>query len=406
MTYKMIEGGVTAPKGYKASAVYVGIKSKKSEKPDMAILLSECATTCAAVFTTNKFCAAPVIVGREKLKNPRLRAIVINSGNANAATGKEGIKNANYIQDEAAKLLGLDSEEVVMSSTGVIGVQLPVEKMINGVKTLVPMLDAKNGHEAARAIMTTDTVSKEISFELELSGGTVRMGAMAKGSGMIHPNMATMLAYITTDAAVPADVLQPMLKDATDKSFNMTTVDGDTSTNDSLFLIANGASGVKVESEADKKAFKEALDYICIGMARKIASDGEGASHLMVVEAQNLQTLKDARLVAKSIAGSNLFKAALFGQDANWGRIIGAAGYSGAEFITEKLDCYLESVAGKIQVMQEGAGLVFDEEKAATILKEKDITVIVDFHDGKECATAYGCDLTYDYVKINGDYRS
>ncbi len=406
MTYKMIEGGVTAPKGFKASATYVGIKSKKSEKPDMALLLSETKTSCAAVFTTNKFAAAPVIIGREKLKAAKLRAIVINSGVANAATGKEGIANADKIQNEAARLLGLEPDEVIMSSTGTIGVQLPVEKMIGGVGTLVPLLDAKNGHEAARAIMTTDTVSKEMSFELELSGGTVRLGAMCKGSGMIHPNMATMLAYLTTDASVPAEVLQPMLKEAVDKSFNMTTVDGDTSTNDSLFVIANGASGVKVETEADKKAFAEALDYICIDMARKIAADGEGASHLLVVEAQNLRTLKDARLVARSIAGSNLFKAAIFGQDANWGRIIGAAGYSGADFETEKLDCYLESCAGKIQVMKEGAGLVFDEEKAAAILKEKDITVIVDFHDGNENATAYGCDLTYDYVKINGDYRS
>ncbi len=406
MEYKMIEGGVTAPKGFKASATFANIKGKMSEKPDMAMLYSETKTSCAAVFTTNKFAAAPVIIGREKLKAAKLRAIIMNSGCANAATGKEGLANADKLQNEAAKLLGLEPDEVIMSSTGVIGVQLPVDKMMQGVKDLVPKLDAKNGHDAAWAIMTTDTVSKEMSFELQLSGGAVRMGAMCKGSGMIHPNMATMLAYFTTDAEISAEVLQPMLKDAVDKSFNMTTVDGDTSTNDSLFLIANGASGVKVESEADKKAFKEALDYICIGMAKKIASDGEGASHMMIVEAKNLQTLKDARLVAKSIAGSNLFKAALFGQDANWGRIIGAAGYSGAEFATDKLDCFLESCAGKIQVMAEGAGLVFDEEKAATILKEKDITVIVDFHDGKEEATAYGCDLTYDYVKINGDYRS
>lgn len=406
MTYKMIEGGVTAPKGFKAAAAYVGIKSKKSEKPDMAILLSETKTSCAAVFTTNKFAAAPVVIGRERLKEARLRAIVINSGNANAATGAEGIKKSEMVSDEAAKLLGLEPCEVICSSTGVIGVQLPVEKMIEGVNVLVKQLDAKNGHEAARAIMTTDTVSKEMSFELPISNGTIRLGAMAKGSGMIHPNMATMLAYITTDAEVSADVLQPMLKDATDKSFNMTTVDGDTSTNDSLFVIANGASGVKIETEEDKKIFKDALDFICIEMAKKIASDGEGATHLMVVEAQNLQTLKDARLVARSIASSNLFKAAVFGQDANWGRIIGAAGYSGAEFATDKLDCYLESCAGRIQVMEAGAGLVFDEEKAASILKEKDITVIVDFHDGSECATAYGCDLTYDYVKINGDYRS
>ncbi len=254
--------------------------------------------------------------------------------------------------------------------------------------------------------MTTDTVRKEVAYEMELSGGTVRIGAMAKGSGMIHPNMATMLDYITTDAKVDASVLQGMLKKSTDKSFNMMTVDGDTSTNDSLFLLANGASGVAIETEEDKAAFAELLDSICMDMALRIASDGEGATHLMVVEAYGLPTEKDAKLVARSIAGSTLFKAALFGKDANWGRIMAAAGYSGADVDPTKADCILKSAAGEVVVMENGFGTDFSEELAKKVLTEHDVTVIVNFHSGEGEAKAFGCDLTYDYVKINGDYRS
>ena len=407
MAYQLIEGGgVTSPKGFVAGACYVGVKSRKSEKPDVAVLYSEYPTSCAALFTTNKFCAAPVILGREVLKKGKARAIVINSGNANAATGTQGIEDAKRVEQEAEKLLGLGEDEVFVCSTGVIGQRLPVEKVIDGVHKIVPNMSAEKGSEAAWAIMTTDLVRKEVAMELKLSGGTVRVGAMAKGSGMIHPNMATMLAYVTTDAKLSADVAQKMLKESADKSFNMMTVDGDTSTNDSLFLLANGASGVAIETEEDKAAFAALLDEICIDMARRIASDGEGATHLMIVEAYGLPTEKDAKLVARSIAGSSLFKAALFGKDANWGRIMAAAGYSGADVDPTKADCILKSAAGEVVVMQDGFGTDFSEELAKQVLTEHDVTVVVDFHSGDGQATAFGCDLTYDYVKINGDYRT
>ena len=407
MAYKVIEGGsITSPKGYVAGACYVGVKSRKSEKPDVAILYSQEPAACAALFTTNKFCAAPVLLGREVLKKGKARAVVINSGNANAATGEQGLENAKKVELLAEELLGLGPDEVFVSSTGVIGQQLPVDKVLEGVRRIVPTLNVEQGTDAAWAIMTTDLVKKEVAYELELSGGTIRIGAMAKGSGMIHPNMATTLSYVTTDAKVEASILQKMLKDAADKSFNMTTVDGDTSTNDSLFLFANGASGVAIETEEDKAAFAALLDDICIDMARRIASDGEGATHLMIVEAKGLPTEQDARLVARSIAGSTLFKAAVFGRDANWGRIMAAAGYSGADVDPTRADCILKSAAGEVAVMEAGFGTDFSEELAKAVLTEHDITVVVDFHSGNGQATAFGCDLTYDYVKINGDYRS
>ena len=407
MAYKVIEGGsITSPKGYVAGACYVGVKSRKSEKPDVAILYSQEPAACAALFTTNKFCAAPVLLGREVLKKGKARAVVINSGNANAATGEQGLENAKKVELLAEELLGLGPDEVFVSSTGVIGQQLPVDKVLEGVRRIVPTLNVEQGTDAAWAIMTTDLVKKEVAYELELSGGTIRIAAMCKGSGMIHPNMATTLSYVTTDAKVEASILQKMLKDAADKSFNMTTVDGDTSTNDSLFLFANGASGVAIESEEDKAAFADLLDSICIDMARRIASDGEGATHLMIVEANGLPTEQDARLVARSIAGSTLFKAAVFGRDANWGRIMAAAGYSGADVDPTRADCILKSAAGEVAVMEAGFGTDFSEELAKAVLTEHDITVIVDFHSGDGQATAFGCDLTYDYVKINGDYRS
>ena len=407
MAYKVIEGGsITSPKGYLAGACYVGVKSRKSEKPDVTILYSQEPATCAALFTTNKFCAAPVLLGREVLKKGKARAVVINSGNANAATGEQGLANAKKVELLAEELLGLGEDEVFVSSTGVIGQQLPVEKVLEGVRRIVPNMTVEQGTDAAWAIMTTDLVKKEVAYELELSGGTIRIGAMAKGSGMIHPNMATTLSYVTTDAKVEAAVLQPLLKAAADKSFHMLTVDGDTSTNDSLFLFANGASGVAIETEEDKAAFAALLDDICIDMARRIASDGEGATHLMIVESKGLPTEQDARLVARSIAGSTLFKAAVFGRDANWGRIMAAAGYSGADVDPTKADCILKSAAGEVAVMEAGFGTDFSEELAKAVLTEHDITVVVDFHSGDGQATAFGCDLTYDYVKINGDYRS
>ena len=407
MAYKLIEGGgVTTPQGFLAGACYVGVKSRKSEKPDVAIIYSEQPASCAAMFTTNKFCAAPVILDREILKKGKARAVVINSGNANAATGTQGIEDAKRVETEAEKLLNLGEDEVFVCSTGVIGQKLPVEKVLDGVRRIVPELSKDKGTDAAWAIMTTDTVRKEVAYEMELSGGTVRIGAMAKGSGMIHPNMATMLAYITTDAKVDASVLQGMLKKSTDKSFNMMTVDGDTSTNDSLFLLANGASGVAIETEEDKAAFAELLDSICMDMALRIASDGEGATHLMVVEAYGLPTEKDAKLVARSIAGSTLFKAALFGKDANWGRILCAIGYTPGDFSIDKVCVWLSSKAGEVYVCENAAYHPYSEEEAAKVLAEHDVLVKVDMGTGDASAKAWGCDLTYDYVKINGDYRT
>lgn len=408
MSYTKVEGGVTHPKGFVAGAVYAGIKdpNAKSEKPDVAVLYSETPCASAACFTKNKFCAAPVILGREVLKTGSAQAIVINSGNANAATGEQGLKDAKAIEEAAEKLLGLGENEVFVCSTGVIGKRLPYERVISGVEQIVPSMSKEKGTDAAWAIMTTDTVKKEAAYELPLSTGTVSIGAMSKGSGMIHPNMATMLAYVTTDAKVDASILQPILSEAVEKSFNMTTVDGDTSTNDSIFLLANGASGVEIKTEEDIKAFAGLVEAICIDMSRRIASDGEGATHLLEVEAYGLPTEHDARLVAKSIAGSTLFKAAVFGRDANWGRIMAAAGYSGADVDPTNADCFLKSAAGEIQVMEGGFGLDFDEEKAAAILSEHDVTVIVRFYQGDGEAKAWGCDLTYDYVKINGDYRT
>ncbi len=408
MNYKKIDGGVTAPLGFVAGAAYAGIKNpdKISEKPDVAVLFSETPCAAAACFTKNKFCAAPVILGREVLKKGKARGIVINSGNANAATGEQGLKDAKAVEEAAERLLGLGEDEVFVCSTGVIGKRLPYERVIKGVEAIVPHMSRDKGGDAAWAIMTTDTEKKEVAYELPISGGTVRIGAMAKGSGMIHPNMATMLAYVTTDAKADAKDLQAMLSRAVDRSFNMTTVDGDTSTNDSIFLLANGASGVEIRTEEDKKALADLVEAICIDMARRIASDGEGATHLIEVEAYGLPTEHDARLVAKSIAGSSLFKAAVFGRDANWGRIMAAAGYSGADVDPTRADCFLKSAGGEIQVMAGGFGLEFDEDLAKKILSEHDITVIVKFYQGDGQAKAWGCDLTYDYVKINGDYRT
>ena len=406
MTYEKIDGGVTAPKGYTAGAVYAGIKSRKTEKPDVAILYSEFPASCAACFTTNKFCAAPVILDREILKKGKARAVIINSGNANAATGEQGLRDAKLVETEAEKLLGLGEDEVFVCSTGVIGQRLPVEKVLDGVRRIVPNMSPEKGTDAAWAIMTTDTTRKETAYELTLSGGTIRIGAMAKGSGMIHPNMATMLVYITTDAKAESADLQKMLAAAVNESFNMCTVDGDTSTNDSIFLLANGASGVEISTDEDKAALAELILSICIDMTRRIASDGEGATHLIEVEAYGLPTEQDARLVAKSIAGSSLFKTAVFGRDANWGRIMAAAGYSGADVDPTRADCIIRSAAGEVRVMKDGGGAFFSEELAKAILTEHDITVIVRFYQGEGQAKAWGCDLTYDYIKINGDYRS
>lgn len=399
-------GSVTSPIGFKASGVHCGLKKIKT---DMAILYSEKPCSLAAVFTKNVVAAAPVLYGREILKAGKAQAVVINAGNANACTGDEGYRNAIRTAEMAGKELQIAPELVVVSSTGVIGYQLPMDKIEDGIKKAVAALSAESGTDAASAIMTTDTMKKEIAVKLNLEGKSVTLGGMSKGSGMIHPNMATMLGFVSTDANVEANCLQRMLKEVADKTFNMITVDGDTSTNDSLFCLANGmAENSIIRSEADPgyAEFYQALYYVCRHLAISIAKDGEGATKLVTVEVKGAATEADARTIAKSICGSNLVKTAVFGEDANWGRVLCAAGYSGVQFDPYGVDISMASVAGEITVAQNGAGIDFSEEKASIILKEKEIVFIVTLREGKAQATAWCCDFSYDYVRINADYRS
>ena len=404
--FKLIPGGICAPAGFSAAGVHCGIRHNHS-KLDLALIKADVRCAGAGCYTTNKVYGAHITVDREQLKDGYAQAIVVNSGNANTCA-PNGIELAKETCEIVAKELGISADDVLPSSTGVIGQAMSIEPFAKGIPEAAAKLAATEAgsHDAATAIMTTDTHSKEVSIEFTIGGKTCRMGAIAKGSGMIHPNMATTLAYVTTDAKCDSADLQKMLHNAIDKSFNMCTVDGDTSTNDTMILLANGASGVEVKTEEDKAALAGLIEHICIDMARRIASDGEGATHLIVVESYGLPTEHDARLVAKAIAGSTLFKAAVFGRDANWGRIMAAAGYSGADVDPTKADCIIKSSAGEVQVMKDGFGTDFSEELAKAVLTEHDITVIVDFHSGDGKAVAYGCDLTYEYVKINGDYRT
>ena len=406
---KKIEGGVTTPQGFTAGAVYTAIKKRENKKPDVAVLYSDLPCSCAACFTTNKFCAAPVILDREILKKGKARAVVINSGNANAATGKQGIEDARTVEREAEKLLGLGEDEVFVCSTGVIGQRLPVDKVLQGIREIIPAKLAKeNGSEAAYAIMTTDTVRKECAYELQLSTGTVKIGAMAKGSGMIHPNMATMLVFITTDCAISPAMLQKALSTDIANTFNMVSVDGDTSTNDMVTVLANGLAGnaeITAEGE-DFTAFMQALNTVTVYLCRCIAGDGEGATKLLECKVSGAATLDIAKTVAKSVICSSLTKAAMFGADANWGRVLCAIGYSGAPVDVGKIDVQFASKAGTILVCKDGAGVDFSEEEAKKILLESEIEILIDLHSGSAVSTAWGCDLTYDYVKINGDYRT
>ena len=406
---KKIEGGVTTPQGFTAGATYTAIKKRENKKPDVAVLYSDLPCSCAACFTTNKFCAAPVILDREILKKGKARAVVINSGNANAATGKQGIEDARTVEREAEKLLGLGEDEVFVCSTGVIGQRLPVDKVLQGIREIIPgKLAKENGSEAAYAIMTTDTVRKECAYELQLSTGTVKIGAMAKGSGMIHPNMATMLVFITTDCAISPAMLQKALSTDIANTFNMVSVDGDTSTNDMVTVLANGLAGnAEITAEGkDFTAFMQALNTVTVYLCRCIAGDGEGATKLLECKVSGAATLDIAKTVAKSVICSSLTKAAMFGADANWGRVLCAIGYSGAPVDVGKIDVQFASKAGTILVCRDGAGVDFSEEEAKKILLESEIEILIDLHSGSAASTAWGCDLTYDYVKINGDYRT
>lgn len=402
---KMIDGGVTAPKGFLAAGLAIGIKANKAEPvKDLALIYSEKMCGAAAVYTKNKFKAPPLQVTEENLKNNQAQAILINSGCANAATGTRGKEDALRSTELLARELGINKADIVVASTGVIGVFLPMDKIEEGLKDIKGKLSPEGGREASQAIMTTDTISKEVSCQVELGGKQVKIGGMAKGSGMIHPDMATMLAFITSDVKIKKESLQPLLKELVDDTFNMISVDGDTSTNDMVCLLANGMAENEELNEAspDFLIFKEALAEVCKQLALAIVRDGEGATKLISIEVKNALTKEDARRAVRSISTSNLVKTAFFGQDANWGRIITALGYSGAQLDPDKCNLFI----GDMQMAKDGQALSFSEEKALEILKKDEITLVCDLGLGKESATGWTCDLSYDYVKINADYRS
>jgi len=406
---KKTEGGVTAAKGFLAAGLSAGIK--KGNTKDMAMVYSEIPCVAAGTFTTNVVKAAPVKWDQHIVYDQSVaQAIVCNSGVANACTGEEGYSYCRQTAEEAAGVLGIPTESVLVASTGVIGKQLPMEILKKGVKNLVPLLSPTReaGTLAAQSIMTTDTVSKEVAVELELGGKKVTIGGMCKGSGMIHPNMCTMLGFVTTDAAISKELLQKALSQVVADTYNMVSVDGDTSTNDTVLLLANGMAEnpVITEENEDYKEFVKSLLYVNTCLAKKIAADGEGASALFEVKVVGAATKEQAVTLSKSVITSNLTKAAIFGHDANWGRILCAMGYSGAKFDPEKVDLYFESAAGKLQIIENGVALDYSEEEATKILSEKEVTAIADIKMGEASATAWGCDLTYEYVKINADYRS
>ncbi|MBT9779013.1 bifunctional glutamate N-acetyltransferase/amino-acid acetyltransferase ArgJ [Clostridium sp. MCC353] len=406
---KKIEGGVTAAKGYKAASTAAGIKYK--DRADMALIYSEVPCVAAGTFTTNVVKAAPVKWDQDIVKNaPFAQAVVVNAGIANACTGAEGFGYCRDTASAASEALNVPENAVLVASTGVIGKQLPMDKLAAGIKVMAPLLDGslESGTSAAQAIMTTDTVKKEVAVQVEIGGQTVTVGGMCKGSGMIHPNMCTMLAFVTTDAAISKEMLQQALSEDIKDTYNMISVDGDTSTNDTVLLLANGMAGnpeIK-EAGADYDTFKQALNYVNETLAKKMAGDGEGCTALFEVKVIGAESKEQAVTLSKSIITSNLTKAAIFGHDANWGRILCAMGYSGAQFDPEQVDLYFESAAGKMQIIENGVALDYSEEEATKILSEPEVTAIADVKMGDACATAWGCDLTFDYVKINADYRS
>lgn len=408
---KVIEGSVTAAKGFRAAGNAVGVKGVITEKKDLAIIVSDVPAVAAGAFTTNVVKATSVTRNMKIMEGKgKINAVVANSGNANACTGEEGIKSNEKMAQCLADILGVDSSTVLTASTGVIGAVFPIDTITKGIKATFPMLgyDRNNALMAAEAIMTTDTYSKEVAVEFDLGGKTVHLGGMAKGSGMICPNMATMLSFITTDAAISQELLNKALKEDIKSTYNMVSVDGDTSTNDTVVVLANGLAGnEEVVSEGkDYDTFKEALHYVNERLAKNLVRDGEGATKFMEVNVTGAATEADAKTMAKSVVKSSLFKAAVFGEDANWGRVLCAMGYSGVKFDPQKVDIVFASNAGEILLMDNGTPIVFDEDKAKTILSEKEIQVNIKISEGNAKATAWGCDLSYEYVKINGDYRS
>lgn len=402
-----VAGGVTAAAGFVAGGLHAGLK-KCPDKKDLAIIHSLAPAVVGAVFTQNKFAAAPVNWCRQVVAGGRAQAVVVNSGNANACTGAEGAANAAEMAAVCGKALQAPPEQVLVCSTGVIGVQLPMPLLREGIATCAAQLSTQGGQAAAEAIMTTDLYCKETAVSYQYQGKTVTVGGIAKGSGMIHPNMATMLCFITTDLQIEAAALQQAVKEAADASFNMVTVDGDTSTNDSMLVLANGQAGNETVQAggAGYAEFVQALTLVAARLARLMAYDGEGATKLLECQVCGAPSLQDARLAAKAVVGSSLVKAAFYGEDANWGRIACAAGYSGAQFDTAKVNLRLQSAAGEIELMRDGSGLVFDEEAAKQILQEREIFINLDLGSGEYQATSWGCDLSHEYVNINADYRS
>lgn len=406
---KIITGGVTAAKGFKAASTAAGIKYK--DRQDMAMIYSQEPCRSAGTFTTNVVKAAPVKWDKNQVTNGvPARAVVINAGIANACTGEKGMGYCGQTAGAAAQALGIPAESVLVASTGVIGMQLPMDRITAGVKAMAPLLDEslESGTGASRAIMTTDTKNKEVAVQFELGGNTVTMGGMCKGSGMIHPNMCTMLSFVTTDAAISKELLQEALSQDIRDTYNMISVDGDTSTNDTVLLLANGLAGNQeiTEKGEDYHTFCRALKIVNETLAKKMAGDGEGCTALFEVKIVGAETKEQARVLAKSVICSSLTKAAIFGHDANWGRILCAMGYSGAQFDPEKVDLYFESAAGKMQIIKDGVAVDYSEEQATRILSEPAVTAVADIKMGDAKATAWGCDLTFDYVKINADYRS
>ena len=406
---KIITGGVTAAKGFQAASTAAGIKYQN--RTDMAMVYSEKPCKAAGTFTTNVVKAAPVKWDQNIVYHqPEAQVIVCNSGIANACTGEEGFGYCRETAKAAAEALGVSENSVLVASTGVIGMQLPIQKLADGVKAMAPVLDGspEAGNQAAKAIMTTDTVEKEVAVEFEAGGKTVTIGGMCKGSGMIHPNMCTMLGFVTTDLNISKELLQEALSENVQDTYNMVSVDGDTSTNDTVLLLANGmAENPEItEKNEDYQAFCEAFNYVNTTLAKKIAGDGEGATALFEVKVIGAESKEQAVTLSKSVVTSSLTKAAIYGHDANWGRILCAMGYSGAQFDPEKVDLYFESRAGKIKIIENGVATGYSEEEATRILSEEAVTAIADVKMGTCTATAWGCDLTYDYVKINADYRS
>jgi glutamate N-acetyltransferase/amino-acid N-acetyltransferase len=391
-------GGVTTPRGFKAGATGANIKNNQQNRFDLGVLFSEVPCSAAAVFTTNKVKAAPVLLNRERLQSGTARAVVMNSGCANSCTGEQGMKDAIEMAALAARHTGIRPEEVLVSSTGVIGTMLPMERIREAVTKI--KLSGEGGHDLARAIMTTDTVPKEAAVK----SGKFTIGGMAKGSGMIHPDLATLLCFLTTDAAIDADFLRVLLKEAVDISFNMVSIDGDNSTNDTVLIMASGKAGGEpvTAGRRQAQAFREALKKVCIYLAKEIARDGEGAHRLIEVKVTGAKDTADARLAARTVVSSNLFKAAVYGADPNWGRVVAAAGRSGAEVVTEKIGLEI----GGIPLVKDGEPVAFDKEIVVTHLRGNEIYVDLDLGLGNGTATAWGCDLTEEYVKINAEYTT